>query len=284
MTLFAALAAAAAALVTAFLSNWISEELRGRLDGLPHWLIGRAVRRMPAEIRHDVDWGWTAELNAVLRDSEGLPVTRLCRGIWFALGLLRFASSMERRASLGRDRLDRLPRRLLRVAARRLAAEVRDDVVEEWVAELHVILHDSGGFAVARLCRGIWFALGLLVTARTIDRDLSGTTILSIPTGSLAVSGVGSLDLVSFYTEKHGAVTLQFAPDSRHAARVVELTPRRFRRGRWVRVKVWRKATGIWHAGMRVELTRDLRGPVLGPDLLELLDGLGPAPGEPPPS
>lgn len=96
--LFAALAAVAAFGAfagTAFLGNWISEELRGRLDRLPRELLRLATCRLAAEIRDDVAEEWTAELQVILHNSEGLPITRLCRGIRYALGLLRAAAGIS---------------------------------------------------------------------------------------------------------------------------------------------------------------------------------------------
>jgi hypothetical protein len=59
------------------------------------------------------------------------------------------------------------------VAARRLPADVRDDIAEEWIAELHEILGGAEALPVTRLYIGTRYALGLLRTAPRIGGDIS---------------------------------------------------------------------------------------------------------------
>ncbi len=94
---WAFLAAAVAALTgTAVLGELISQEIRGRLDQVPHGLIRLAARRLQPELREDLAEEWTAELGVILRGAQSLPVTRLYRGTRYALGLLRAAPSIGR--------------------------------------------------------------------------------------------------------------------------------------------------------------------------------------------
>jgi transcriptional regulator with XRE-family HTH domain len=73
-----------------------SEEIRGRLDRLPHLLIRLASRRVPGDVRDELIDEWTAELHEILHGAEALPVTRLVCGIRFGLGLLRTAPDIGR--------------------------------------------------------------------------------------------------------------------------------------------------------------------------------------------
>jgi hypothetical protein len=95
--LWAVLAAILATLTgTAILGDLVSEEIRVRLDRLPHALIRLAARRLPSDVREDLAEEWTAELHEILRGAEALPVTRLYRGTRYGLGLLRAAPSIGR--------------------------------------------------------------------------------------------------------------------------------------------------------------------------------------------
>jgi hypothetical protein len=52
-----------------------------------------------------------------------------------------------------RGRLDRLPYALIRLAVRRVLPGVREDLAEEWTAELHEILRGAEALPVTRLYR-----------------------------------------------------------------------------------------------------------------------------------
>jgi hypothetical protein len=88
--------AVVAALAMACIGDLISEEIRYRLDRLPHGLIRLAVRRVPADLRGDLYDEWTAELHEVLRGAKAPPITRLVLGTFFAGGLLRVAGDIGR--------------------------------------------------------------------------------------------------------------------------------------------------------------------------------------------
>src|SRR6266704_1546867 len=72
-----------------------------------------------------------------------------------------------------RGRLDQLPNALIRLASHRLPGNVRDDLSDEWTAELHEILHGAAALPVTRLVRGIRFGFGLLRTAPDIGHQLN---------------------------------------------------------------------------------------------------------------
>lgn len=108
-----------------------------------------------------------------------------------------------------RSRLDLMPYAVLRLAIRRLPAELQKDVGDEWLAELHHILHRTESLPVTRVVSAISYTLGLLRTARRIGRGLIGVrtsavTILQKPASGLAarrqvtpVRGVSALAAIS---------------------------------------------------------------------------------------
>jgi hypothetical protein len=72
----------------------ISQEVRARLDRLPHAVLYLAIRRLPVELRADVGKEWQAELDQILHRENLYPVTRLIMGLYFAVDLLRTPASM----------------------------------------------------------------------------------------------------------------------------------------------------------------------------------------------
>jgi DNA-binding transcriptional MerR regulator len=96
---FLALAACAwLALRSTAMEMW-QEEIRTRLSLLPNALTRLATLRLPEEIREDFADEWQAELAFVLRDTDGLPLTRLFRGTRYAMGLVRSAGGIARELS-----------------------------------------------------------------------------------------------------------------------------------------------------------------------------------------
>lgn len=73
----------------------VKEEARTRLERLPFAILHLAARRLPVESREYVLHGeWQPELHYIIAESNGLPLTRLARGICFSLGLLRGAKQI----------------------------------------------------------------------------------------------------------------------------------------------------------------------------------------------
>ena len=66
--------------------------------------------------------------------------------------------------------------RLTILVVRRVPPDVREDLAEEWNAELHEILRGAETLPVTRLYRGIRYGLGLLRVAPSIGRDISIST------------------------------------------------------------------------------------------------------------
>jgi hypothetical protein len=81
-----------AALAMTAAADMVSEEVRDRLDHLPHAILRLAARRLGPQQRvsfyEDV---WLPDLTYLLKGDESRPVTRLCRGTCFALSILASA-------------------------------------------------------------------------------------------------------------------------------------------------------------------------------------------------
>jgi hypothetical protein len=89
--------------VWAAMTDMFKDEVRTRLDRLPYLLIRAAVLRIPRADRADLTAEWEAELDAVLHGTDGLPLTRLLRGIWFSADLLlRGAPAVAREINAAR--------------------------------------------------------------------------------------------------------------------------------------------------------------------------------------
>jgi lipopolysaccharide/colanic/teichoic acid biosynthesis glycosyltransferase len=71
-----------------------------------------------------------------------------------------------------RTRLERLPAAFIRLAGRWVPADARDEVTDEWLAELAYILRGTESLPISRLVRGTRFAMGLLRGAPAIGREL----------------------------------------------------------------------------------------------------------------
>lgn len=84
------------ALVATTVGDLVSEELRSRMDRMPYSVLRLAIRRLPVELRPSVGDEWLAELHHILRQTKGLPLTRLVSAMPYALGLLRTARRIGR--------------------------------------------------------------------------------------------------------------------------------------------------------------------------------------------
>lgn len=81
--------AAVGSLVALAGSDLVSEELRGWLDLAPRAVLRLAAVQLQAGQRKRVlEEVWIPDLMAVLRGKESRPITRLIRGMWFAVCLL----------------------------------------------------------------------------------------------------------------------------------------------------------------------------------------------------
>jgi hypothetical protein len=83
------------------LTDMLEEEARTRLGRLPYVLIRLARARVPLELRDDLAAEWEGELAFLLTGTEGLPVTRLARGISYSAGLVWSARAISDGLTLG---------------------------------------------------------------------------------------------------------------------------------------------------------------------------------------
>ena len=81
-------------LVKTVIDAMAQEEAPTRLSRLPFVLIRMATARLPRDLRDDLASEWQAELHHVLHDTEGMPHTRLWRGIRYSTGLLLSAPAV----------------------------------------------------------------------------------------------------------------------------------------------------------------------------------------------
>jgi hypothetical protein len=74
--------------IWAVVTDMSKDEVRTRLTRLPYLLIRVASVWIPKVARHDFANEWNAELEFVVYGTEGMPLTRLFRGIIFSAGLV----------------------------------------------------------------------------------------------------------------------------------------------------------------------------------------------------
>jgi len=78
-----------ATLAMTALGGMASQEIRDRLDHLPHAILRLAARRLTPDQRTSIyDDEWLPELTYILKEAEARPVTRLITGTGYALGIL----------------------------------------------------------------------------------------------------------------------------------------------------------------------------------------------------
>jgi lipopolysaccharide/colanic/teichoic acid biosynthesis glycosyltransferase len=70
------------------LTDMCKEEVRTRLTELPYTILHIVALRIPRPERNDVLTEWRAELDFILSETDGLPITRLLRGVRYSLGML----------------------------------------------------------------------------------------------------------------------------------------------------------------------------------------------------
>ncbi len=98
----------AALLLWRALNAMCQKEIETRIGRLPNALIHLAVLRLPRDVRGDLTSEWAAELDFIVSGAEGLPVTRLLRGLRFAASLLHVAPSVAHELTCTCTRRSRL--------------------------------------------------------------------------------------------------------------------------------------------------------------------------------
>ena len=59
-----------ASLVVVIVGDLVSEEVRARLDHLPHTVLRLAIRRLSPDLRDDIGEEWQAELDHILHRAK----------------------------------------------------------------------------------------------------------------------------------------------------------------------------------------------------------------------
>ena len=103
-----ALVLLAATMLWRALGAMCEQEIETRIGRLPNALIRLAALRLPRDVRSDLADEWKAELDFIVSGTDGLPVTRLLRGLRFAASLLRVAPSVAHELTCTCTRRSRL--------------------------------------------------------------------------------------------------------------------------------------------------------------------------------
>jgi len=83
------LVAVTALLMRDILTEMCQEEIKTRLTRLPQTILRLVALRIPRDARKDTTAEWQAELDFIVANTEGMPLTRLLRGVAYSIGLLR---------------------------------------------------------------------------------------------------------------------------------------------------------------------------------------------------
>jgi hypothetical protein len=108
---------AVGAFAGAALTDLISEEVRGQLDRLPRAVLRVAACRLPVSHRDEYLEEWNGELHEFLHGAEARPITRLVKGVRFALGLIHAAGTVRQAVGPRGNRIRRERRAIIRAAA-----------------------------------------------------------------------------------------------------------------------------------------------------------------------
>lgn len=85
------------AVLVAAIGELVSDEIRARLDRMPLALLAIAASRLPRDQRATLYLQvWLPDLHYILRGNEATPITRLVRGIRFAISLWLSAPRIQR--------------------------------------------------------------------------------------------------------------------------------------------------------------------------------------------
>lgn len=95
--------------VLSLIGDMCKEEVRARIERLPFALLRLAAYWLPRSVRGDLSAEWSAELDYILHEAEGLPITRLLRGVCYSTDLmLRGARSVAQEIDTHRTRASRV--------------------------------------------------------------------------------------------------------------------------------------------------------------------------------
>jgi hypothetical protein len=96
-----------AGIALAALVGMASQEIRDRLEHLPHAILRLAAHRLTPDQRTTIYQDeWLPELTYILKGTETRPVTRLITGTRYSLGILRAATRISRILNRPNPRLE----------------------------------------------------------------------------------------------------------------------------------------------------------------------------------
>jgi hypothetical protein len=115
----------------AALGDLVSEEIRGWLDLAPRAVLRLAAAQLRPEMR-EITYreNWLPDLIYVLRGAESRPITRLIRGMSFALGLLISAHKIASHQSASSLAPGPIGPRLVRIGPFQLGVYRKDQMME----------------------------------------------------------------------------------------------------------------------------------------------------------
>jgi Domain of unknown function (DUF5753)/Helix-turn-helix domain len=206
-----ALLGIAVGLFAAAIGDMVSEEVRDRLDHVPHAILQLAARRLDALERAAIyDDEWLPELTYILQGDEARPVTRLYHGTRFAFGILiaarRIARDLHRAASL----VDEQPRALQTFEAGDQAESSKWEPLAE--REPPAVLRMLLGAQLRRLRE----AAGITAETAGYEIRASWSEISRIETGRIGPKRRDVEDLLTLYGVR----------DQRQRAKVIALARR----------------------------------------------------------
>jgi hypothetical protein len=157
-------------IVKAAIGEMVQEEVSTRLGRIPFALIRLACIQVPPELRDDLAAEWNAELEFLLTGTDGMPLTRLVRGIRYSAALLFSAHAITDGLTRGNASRDA---RLTRSAAVLLVASTAGFI-----------------YVVARAPADAWFTGSLRHLNPQQWEWLSGTLLaVLVVAGTFAAAG-----------------------------------------------------------------------------------------------
>ena len=82
------------------ITDMCKEEIRTRLSRFPYTLLRIVALRIPRPARQDALGEWSAELDFILSETDGLPVTRFLRGTRYSASLLALICRLRQSGTL----------------------------------------------------------------------------------------------------------------------------------------------------------------------------------------
>jgi transcriptional regulator with XRE-family HTH domain len=210
----------AGGLFAAAVGDMASEEVRSRLDHLPHAILRMAALRLDATERVAIyDHDWLPELIYILQGDEARPVTRLYHGTRFALGTLIAARQIARDLHRAAPLAENQPRSLQAVgSAEQTELADRQQLVKPELTELlrpePIVLRMLLGTQLRRLRE----AAGITAEQAGYEIRASRSKISRMETGQAGFKHRDVTDLLTLYGVTDERLKSSFLSLSRRAS------------------------------------------------------------------